>query len=436
MSDENILNIAIAGIGVVGSGVVKILEKDCELIEKKCGKRINIKYISAKNRNKDRGFDVLRYVWEDDPLAIAEKPDCDLIVELIGGEEGVAKELVSKALSNGIHVVTANKALIAHHGYELAMLAEKQNKVLAFEASVAGGIPILKSIKEGLPANEFNELHGILNGTCNYVLCEMQKSDRDFKDVLAEAQNLGYAEADPTLDIGGFDSAHKLCILSSLIYGTIPDYNAVSVTGIENVTATDIKAAFELGYVIKLLGTAKKTGANKILQSVEPCLVPKASPMASINGVFNAVQAITSNAGRYICSGKGAGQMPTASAIISDIIDIAKGYNPYGFGIKASSLARSEKELPENIIERFYIRCNVTDRPGVIADISSILRDNNISIESILQHGRDPEHPVNVVLITHETSRKSMTDAITAIDGLETVLKYPCVMRIENDQYE
>lgn len=423
------LRIAIAGLGTVGAGVIKVLNTHGAEIARRAGRPIEVVAVNARDAKKDRGVDVSRFQWIEDAAQVANC-DADVVVELIGGDEGVARALVESALKNKKHVVTANKALLAKHGFALAKLAEENGVSLNFEASVAGGIPIIKTLREGFAGNAVQGVYGILNGTCNYILTEMRTTGRDFADVLKEAQEKGYAEADPTFDVDGIDAAHKLTILSALAYGIKPDFGAIDITGIRRITASDIKFAEELGCRIKLLGIARMMG-GKIAQSLEPCLVPVDSALGSVEGVFNAVFVEGDFVGDAMLEGRGAGAGPTASAVLSDLIDLARGYSLPTFGVPAGALKTAAWAGPEEIVSEQYIHLVVLDQPGVIADVSAILRDYKISIESMLQRGRDPGQPVSVVITTHECSRAAIRAATAKIAALPSMAAAPTVLRVE-----
>jgi homoserine dehydrogenase len=327
-------------------------------------------------------------------------------------------------------VVTANKALLAHAGAELARAAESRGVVLAYEAAVAGGIPIIKSLREGLAANRVQRVYGILNGTCNYILTQMRRSGRAFDDVLGEAQRLGYAEADPSFDIDGVDAAHKLAILAAVAFGTEVDIAGVHVEGIRHVGALDIRFAGELGFRIKLLGLARLTEAG-LEQRVHPCMVPLETPIAHVEDVFNAVVAEGDFVGRVVSEGRGAGAGPTASAVVADLMDIARGRAPMTFAVPATRLARVAAAPIAAHRGAYYIRLMVRDRPGVIADVTAALRDQEVSLESMIQRGRHPDEMVPVVLTTHETREDSLRRALDRIEALDTVLETPRLIRIE-----
>ncbi len=424
--------VGIAGLGTVGCGVVKILQKNAKLIEQRAGRRVEIVCVSAKSKKKKRDVDVSKYEWIDDPLQMAARKDIDCIVEVMGGSEGAALHLVKKALGAGKHIVTANKALLAHHGAALAELADKNAVSLSFEAAVAGGVPAIKALREGAMANHIHGVYGILNGTCNYILTQMRESGRGFKDVLKEAQSKGYAEADPEFDIEGVDAGHKICLLAAIAFGIKPDFKNLKTTGISHLDLVDIKFAQELGYKIKLLGIARDY-KGKILQTVEPCLVPRKAPIASVEGVFNAVFIEGDFIGKCLLTGRGAGEGPTASAVVADIIDLARGIRVPAFGVDAAKLKKGNFIDAKTIQTSFYLRLNVLDKPGVIADVSAILRDYNISIEAMLQHGHDPGAPVHVVIKTHKVQRGDMEKATALIGKLKSCKEKPCLIRIADE---
>ena len=425
------LRIAVAGLGNVGAGTVKLLQLHAEDLAQRCGRPIEIRAISARDRSRDRGVDLAGYAWHDDPLALAHLPEIDVVVELIGGAEGVARQLLEAALAAGKHVVTANKALLAHHGTALARQAEAKGLSLGYEAAVAGGIPIIKTLREGLAANRIERVYGILNGTCNYILTVMRQSGREFADVLAAAQRLGYAEADPSFDVDGIDAAHKLAILAGVAFGCEINFAGVQVDGIRNVSAVDIAFAEELGYRIKLLGIARPTEFG-IEQRVHACMVPLGTPIAHVEGVYNAVVTEGDFVGQNICEGRGAGAGPTASAVVSDLIDIARGRSQPTFSVPASEL----KRLPASPLARhrgaYYIRLMVVDKPGVIADVAAALRDEEVSMEAMIQRARAPGEAVPVVLTTHETEEAAMRRALARITKLGSVVEPPHLIRIES----
>lgn len=425
------LRIGIIGLGTVGAAAIETLSTQAALIEERCGRKIIIGGITARNKNKKRGGIIKKFRWFDDPLKLAADKNIDLVVEAVGGADGIARTAVEKALSGGKHVVTANKALIAHHGLTLAKLAEKNNAVLAFEAAVCGGIPIIKTLREGLAANRINRIAGILNGTCNYILTAMQEKQCGFAEALEQAQAKGYAEADPAFDIGGADAAHKLAILSALAYGTAPAPGSVYIEGIAGLTLADIEFAAEFGYVVKLLGIAA-LGEKGLLMRVHPCLVPKISPLATVPGALNAVAIEGDASGSVFLEGLGAGGAATASSIVADIIDIARGATYKPFTLAAGRLKSFKVADIGTLVCPYYLRLAVTDRPGVLAAVTGILKDERISLKSFLQHSRQPGETVQVVMTTHETSEAAMRKAVASIAQLKTVKERPCMIRMEN----
>ena len=424
------LNIGVAGLGVVGGGVLKLLHDNAALVAARAGRAITVTAVSARDRTRDRGLSTAGMRWHDDAVALAHDPAVDVVVELIGGSEGPARMLVEAALVAGKPVVTANKALLAIHGAALGARAEQSGATLAYEAAVAGGIPAIKALREGLAGNRIDRVAGILNGTCNYILTTMRLEGRGFDDVLADAQRLGYAEADPSFDVDGVDAAHKLAILAALAFNRPVDFAAVHVEGIRQVSAVDIAFANDLGYRIKLLGIARRT-AGGIETRVHPCMIPASSPLAQVDGVFNAVEAEGDFVGRVMLSGRGAGAGPTASAVVADLVDIARGRTTPVWG--AADAALSSLAAVPMIAHRgcYYLRLMVVDRPGVIADVTAALRDAGVSLESMLQRGRSEGEPVPVVLVTHETDEASMRTALATIAALDAVMEPPALIRIE-----
>jgi homoserine dehydrogenase len=425
------LKIAVAGLGTVGTGLLQLLQRQVELLEMRAGRRIVVAAVSARDRRRDRGVEVSAARWYEDASAMAADPEIEIVVELIGGEGGIAQAVVEGALARGKHVVTANKALMAHHGTRLATLAEENGVALSFEASVAGGIPVVKALRESLAGNRLERLYGILNGTSNYILTVMRDTGREFTEVLGEAQKLGYAEADPSFDIDGIDAAHKLAILASLGFGRPVDLAGVYAEGIRHISRLDIDFAEELGYRIKLLAVARLT-EHGLEQRVHPCMVPRTTPIAAVEGVYNAVVAEGDFVGRIVLEGRGAGALPTASAVAADIADIAAGRRVPPFGVPTSRL----QALPGVPIERhegaYYVRLMVVDQPGVIADVAAALRDEHVSMESMIQRGRAPGEAVPVVMTTHATVEAAMRRALATIERLDTVLEPPRMIRIED----
>ena len=425
------LKIAIAGLGTVGAGVVRLLQQNADLLTRHGGRPMRLAAVSARDKRRPRGVDLSAARWYDDPVAMAADPAIDVVVELIGGSEGAARATVAAALANGKHVVSANKALLAHDGTALARLAEERRVALLFEAAVAGGIPILKVLREGLAANNVNRVYGILNGTCNFILSTMRETGRDFADVLTEAQRLGYAEADPSFDIEGIDAAHKLALLASVAFANAVDFSGVYVEGIRHVSALDIAFADELGYRIKLLGVARLT-EHGLEQRVHPCMVPRSTPIAHVDGVFNAVVVEGDFVGRVVLEGRGAGAEPTASAVVADLLDIARGRWSSSFTVPATSLEERPASPMLRHVGAYYVRLMVVDRPGVIADIAAALRDEQVSMEQMIQRGRAPGEAVPVVLTTHETEEAAMRRALERIGDLDTVLEPPRMIRVDN----
>ena len=424
------LRVGVAGLGVVGGGVLRLLRQNADVIAARAGRPIAVVAVSARDRGRDRGEDVGALRWHEDAAGLAADPGVDVVVELIGGAEGVARSLVLAALRAGRPVVTANKALLALHGAALARAAEEGGAVLAFEAAVAGGIPVIKAVREGLAGNRIRRVAGILNGTCNYILTQMRERGREFADVLADAQKLGYAEADPSFDVDGVDAAHKLAILAALAFGRPVDFASVHVEGIRAISALDQGFARELGYRIKLLGIARLVDGG-VESRVHPCMVPEAAPLARVDGVYNAVVVEGDFSGRLMLEGRGAGAGPTASAVVADLIDIARGRAVPVWGTGAGYLSHAPSVPMSAYVGAYYLRLMVTDQPGVIADVTCALRDAGVSLESMLQHGRAPGEAVPIVLVTHETREASMRGALDRIERLESVLERPSLIRIE-----
>lgn len=425
------LKIAVAGLGTVGVGLVKIIHNHADLLSRRCGRPIVLTAVCARSKDKDRGINLDGVQWFDDAVKMAAEADADVVVELIGGSEGVAKDMAEAALSNGRHVVTANKALIAHHGTALAKLAEDKGVAINYEAAVAGGIPIIKSLREGLAGNVITHVYGILNGTCNYILSTMRDTGRDFDDVLKEAQELGYAEADPAFDIEGVDAAHKLAILASLAYGSEVDFAGVHIEGITGLEAQDIQFAEELGYRVKLLGVAQQID-GQVEQRVHPCLVPMNAPIASVEGVFNAVVCDGDSVDTVMQEGRGAGEGPTASAVAADIADIARGIILPTFGVPATELTPANTRPMSQRTGAYYVRMSVRDQSGVFAGVANALRDHDVSMESVLQRGRSTGEAVPLVMVLHETVEQKMLNTLDDIAKIDGVLEQPKMIRIEN----
>jgi homoserine dehydrogenase len=435
------LKVGLAGLGTVGIAVFRLIEQQREALVARCGRGITVTAVSARSRSKDRGVDLKAIRWVEDPVTLAADSGIDVLVELMGGEGDPAKAAVEAALASGKSVVTANKALLARHGVTLAARAERANVALNFEAAVAGGIPVVKTLREALVGNACGRVFGILNGTCNYILTKMEQEGRSFADCLKEAQRLGYAEADPTFDVDGYDTAQKLAILASLAFGIAPDPEAIYVEGISSITPEDLKAADDLGYRVKLLGVAVRT-ENGIEQRVHPTMVPKTSAIAQVMGVTNAIAIDADAVEEITLLGPGAGGMATASAVMSDLGDIARGTRTPPFGSPAAGLLRSEKLPMQRHEGGYYIRVLAVDRPGSVAKIAQHLADQRISIESLVQRrpdsaphgGDDPASggpPIPVILITYATTEDAVRKALTAVEAADAIEGTPQLIRIE-----
>ncbi len=423
------LRVAIAGLGTVGGGVAHLLQTRGAELAERAGRPLECIMVCARDRGKRRAADISAIAWTGVAEQLAQS-DADVVVELIGGEDGPARALVQASLAAGKHVVTANKALLAHRGAEFAALAEERGVALRFEAAAAGGIPIVKALRESLIAYGIDAVRGILNGTCNFILTQMEATGRPFAEVLAEAQRLGFAEADPSLDIGGGDTAHKLALLASLAFGIAPDLAGMSVTGIADIVPQDIAFAREFGYRIKLLGIARKTGTG-IDQRVGPAMVKLGTPLADVEGAFNAVVADAGPAGPFFFEGRGAGEAPTASAVLADLIDIARGAAGPAFGRPARALKASNPAPADARQSAYYLRFDVLDAPGVLAGIASRLAEGGVSIESMIQRGRAPGEAVAIVMITHECAETAVSRALKVIAASDKVLRSPCMIPME-----
>jgi homoserine dehydrogenase len=423
------LRLGIAGLGTVGVGVVKIVQRQKALLEARTGRPVTITAVSARSQGKDRGVRLSDYAWEDDPVSLAVRGDVDVFVELMGGEAGPAKAATEAAIAAGKHVVTANKAMLAIYGQSLAEAAEKKGVSLRYEAAVAGGIPVIKALTEGLAGNEIKRVMGVMNGTCNYILTRMQDAGLDYQTVFAEAAALGYLEADPTLDVGGIDAGHKLAILAAIAFGTQVDFAGLQIEGIERIMIEDIEQAADMGYRIKLLGVARKTGRG-LEARMTPCLVPMTSPLGQLEGGTNMVVLEGDSVGQIVLRGPGAGEGPTASAVMADVLDIARGNRLPVFGIPARDLAAPEPAAA-SAPAAFYLRMTLIDKPGVLAKIATVLGDAGISIDRMRQYGHtDPNAPV--LIVTHKTSRQSLDQAITAMGGTGVLASEPVAIRIED----
>jgi homoserine dehydrogenase len=437
------LSLGIAGLGTVGAGLVRLLAEHSGRLGAMLGRDIRIVAVSARDPHKDRGVDLSHVRFVADPVALAQDPKIDCFVELIGGDEGVAREAVEAALEAGKHVVTANKALLAKHGVALAAKAEEKGVALNFEAAVAGGIPVIKTLRESLLANNVTRVYGILNGTCNFILTKMQEEGRPFAEVLAEAQALGYAEADPTFDVGGFDTAHKLAILTSLAFGTRVALEEIHVEGIEKITEADINAAEDLGYRIKLLGVAVRTEDGGVEARVHPAFVPQDEEISEVWGVTNCVAIDGDRVGNLLLVGPGAGGNATASAVASDIVDIARGIVVPPFVTPVALLKPHTRARLGEHKGAYYVRLSVHDKPGAMASITARMAEQSVSLESIVQRRPKgalpgapvvtaPGTPAAVTLITHETTERAIRAALAAIEADGKVTEKPQLIRIEN----
>ncbi|MHA1555274.1 MAG: homoserine dehydrogenase, partial [Alphaproteobacteria bacterium] len=421
---SEVMRLGVAGIGTVGTSLLRLINLHGSELAARTGRQVAIVAVSARDRDRDRGVDLSGYRWFDDPVEMARAEDVDVFIELIGGAEGVAKTAVEQALQAGKHVVTANKALLATYGNELAHMAEEAGVSLNFEAAAAGGIPIIKTMREALSGNTVTRVYGILNGTCNYILTRMEQDGLSFEECLAEAQRLGYAEADPAFDIGGYDTAHKLALLTGIAFGTRIDLDSIYVEGITSVTLADIVAADELGYRIKLLGVASRTDSG-IEQRVHLAMVPKSSVVARVEGVTNAVAIESDFVGQLVLSGPGAGGDATASAVAADIADLARGVRVGTFGRSATDLKPYRRAAMRRHEGGYYVRLSVYDRPGAFAAIAARMAAADISLESIVQRARapratapehmQPEAPQPVIMVTYETMEKAIREALDAI---------------------
>ena len=422
------LRIGLAGLGTVGTGVIKIIETHAALLASRAGQEIAVTAVSARSRTKDRGVDISGFAWEDDPVALARRNDVDVLIEVMGGEDGPAKAAIEAALHAGKHVITANKALLAHHGQALAELAEANGVALRFEAAVAGGIPCVKALTEGLAGNGLTRVMGVMNGTCNYILTTMDATGANYEDVLADAQKLGYAEADPSFDVGGIDAAHKLALLAATAFGTRVDFGGVKTEGIDKVTLTDIRHAANMGYAVKLLGVARMN-ADGLEQRMQPCLVPLSSPVGQLDGVTNMVVFDGDFVGQTVYRGPGAGEGPTGSAIVADIIDIARGLIIPAFGQPASKLPATPRSKT-GAEAAFYLRFSLKDQSGTLAEIATILGRADISIDRMQQIPHEGDI-APVLIVTHATSREKLNDALGAIEASDVSLAPPVALRIE-----
>ncbi len=423
------LRIGLAGLGTVGTGVVRMVQTHGNLMAARAGCAIEIVAVSARSKSKDRGVDLSGYAWEDDPVAIARRDDVDVVVEVMGGEDGPAKACVETALASGKHVITANKAMLAHHGQALAELAEANGVALRFEAAVAGGIPCVKALTEGLAGNQVTRVMGVMNGTCNYILTEMENTGADYLAVLDDAQKLGYAEADPSFDVGGIDAAHKLALLAATAFGSRVDFGGVVTEGIDKITLTDIRDAASMGYAIKLLGVARMHDDGMECR-MQPCLVPQASAVGQLEGVTNMVVIEGDFVGRTVYAGPGAGEGPTASAILGDVMDIARGLIIPAFGIPATALASTPRSNG-GASAPYYLRLTLVDKPGTMAEIATILGRHAVSIDRMRQYDHGDE-AAPVIIVTHACDRSALDGALAELNASDVTLAAAVALRIED----
>ena len=422
------LRLGLAGLGTVGTGVIRIIQTHPDLIAARAGRPVTITAVSARDRKRNRGVDLSGYAWEDDPVALARRDDVDVVVEVMGGSDGPAKAATEAAIASGKDVVTANKALLAHHGQALAAAAEAAGRTIRFEAAVAGGIPVIKALTEGLAGNEIRRVMGVMNGTCNYILTRMESAGLPYETVFEEARALGYLEADPSLDVDGIDAGHKLSLLSAIAFGTEVDFDAVELEGIGQISIDDIRHAGNLGFRIKLLGVSQMTGRG-LEQRMTPCLVPAQSPLGQLEGGTNMVVLEGDAVGQIVLRGAGAGEGPTASAVLSDVIDLARGVRIPTFGRPAASMARATAAKAA-VPAPYYLRMTLLDKPGALARVATQLGDAGISIDRMRQYGHsEPTAPV--VIVTHKTMRDAIDVALKGFRDTGVVVGDPVAIRIE-----
>ena len=423
------IRLGIAGLGTVGAGVVKIVRQQAAMLEARAGRPIAISAVSARNRDKDRGVPLGDYAWEDDPVKLATRADVDVFVELMGGADGPAKAATEAALAAGKDVVTANKAMLALHGQALAEQAEAAGRTIRFEAAVAGGIPVVKALTEGLAGNEIQRVMGVMNGTCNYILTRMENAGLPYEMVFEEANKLGYLEADPTLDVGGIDAGHKLALLASVAFGTQVDFAAMQIDGIERVSIEDIRQAADMGYRIKLLGVAQMT-ARGLETRMSPCLVPATSPLGSLENATNMVVLEGDAVGQIVLRGAGAGEGPTASAVMGDVMDIARGLRLPVFGQPAATLRKAQAASARTPAP-YYLRLNLQDKPGALAKVAAAMGEAGVSIDRMRQTQHEGTN-APVLIVTHKTTRDMLEAALAAFPATGVVADEPVSLRIEN----
>lgn len=425
---KSALRLGLAGLGTVGIGVVKIVQRHAELIASRAGRPVQIVAVSARDPKKSRDADLSGYVWETDPVALARRTDIDVFIEVMGGHEGPARLATEAAIGAGHDVVTANKALLAHHGQALALAAESVGRVIRFEAAVAGGIPVIKALTEGLAANQLRRVMGVMNGTCNYILTRMQSAGLPYATVFEEARQMGYLEADPHLDVGGIDAGHKLSLLASIAFGTKVSFDAVELEGIGAINIDDINLAADMGYRIKLLGVAQMTGRG-LEQRMTPCLVPADSPLGQLQGGTNMVVLEGDASGQIVLRGAGAGEGPTASAVMADVIDLARGIRLPAFGQPAATLATpiaAKSSTPAS----YYLRMTLLDKPGALAKIATCLGEAGVSIDQMRQYGHAGTH-APVLIVTHKATRDDINHAVARFAATGVLVGEPVALRIE-----
>ncbi len=423
------IRLGIAGLGTVGAGVVKIVRQQAAMLEARAGRPIAISAVSARNRDKDRGVPLGDYAWEDDPVKLATRADVDVFVELMGGADGPAKAATEAALAAGKDVVTANKAMLALHGQALAEQAEAAGRTIRFDAAVAGGIPVVKALTEGLAGNEIQRVMGVMNGTCNYILTRMENAGLPYETVFEEANKLGYLEADPTLDVGGIDAGHKLALLASVAFGTQVDFAAMQIDGIERVSIEDIRQAADMGYRIQLLGVAQMT-ARGLETRMSPCLVPATSPLGSLENATNMVVLEGDAVGQIVLRGAGAGEGPTASAVMGDVMDIARGLRLPVFGQPAATLRKAQAASARTPAP-YYLRLNLQDKPGALAKVAAAMGEAGVSIDRMRQTQHEGTN-APVLIVTHKTTRDMLEAALAAFPATGVVADEPVSLRIEN----
>ena len=423
------LRLGIAGLGTVGSGVIKMLLNNANLLSLRAGRQITISAVSAKSRTKRRAIDLSGIDWENNPVELAKRDDVDVFVELMGGSEGSAKEATLAAISSGKDIVTANKAMLAIHGQSLALAAEKAGLIIRFEAAVAGGIPVIKALTEGLAGNKIDRILGVMNGSCNYILTRMETSGLSYADIFAEADGLGYLEADPNLDVGGIDAAHKLALLASIAFGTKVNFESMVIEGIEAITIEDINAASDMGYRVKLLGVSQMT-EHGLEQRMTPCLVSASSSLGQLQGGTNMVILEGRDSGQIALKGAGAGEGPTASAVLSDIIDIARGQRLKTFGQPAKPLIDAQATTASTPAP-FYLRLQLLDKPGALGKIAAIMGKANVSIDRMRQYGHDTDN-APVIIVTHKTTRATINEILGEFSETGVIDGKPVALRIES----